>query len=143
MIRIFLQYKEFLKYFYENQISGVKVRPQISITGGEPFLHNDFMDFLKILSTNKDFFFICILTNGTLITKEIAKMGSEDIKKYEKDINNTGVDTSQVYLHLKLKEKDEGEHRQCSDGDVPEGDAEFHREVLSGVQIVVYRTVRN
>ena len=73
LIRIFLQYKEFLKYFYENQISGVKVRPQISITGGEPFLHNDFMDFLKILSTNKDFFFICILTNGTLITKEIAK----------------------------------------------------------------------
>ena len=39
------------------------------------------------------------------ITKEIAKMGSEDIKKYEKDIRETGVDTSKVYLNLKMKDK--------------------------------------
>ncbi len=72
LIKIFLQYKDFLKYFYENHIQGMKVRPEISITGGEPFLYKDIMKFLEILSTNRDYFFIYILTNGTLITKDIA-----------------------------------------------------------------------
>lgn len=49
---------------------------------------------------------IKISKDHSSITKEISKMGSGDIKKYEKDINKTGVDTSKVYLHLKLREKD-------------------------------------
>ena len=72
LVRIFLQYKDFIKYFFENHIQGIKVKPLISITGGEPFLYKDFMKFLQILSTNRDYFFFCILTNGTLLTKDTA-----------------------------------------------------------------------
>lgn len=37
------------------------------------------------------------------VSKEIAMMGSDDIKKYENDIKATGVRTSKIYLHLKSK----------------------------------------
>lgn len=78
LVKTFLEIKKFIKYFYQNQLKKDKYIPTISLTGGEPFLRNDFLDLLKILSSNKDFFNFAILTNGTLITKEIATI----IKKY-------------------------------------------------------------
>ena len=38
----------------------------IVITGGEPFLREDFFELLELLAGNKRYFDFSILTNGTL-----------------------------------------------------------------------------
>lgn len=50
-------------------------------------------------------FIVKLSKEHSSVSEEIAMMGSDDIKKYEKDINSVGVKTSKVYLHLKLKNK--------------------------------------
>lgn len=50
-------------------------------------------------------FIVKLSKEHSSVSREIAMMGSDDIKKYEKDINSVGVNTSKVYLHLKLKNK--------------------------------------
>lgn len=50
-------------------------------------------------------FIVKLSKEHSSISKEIAMMGSDDIKKYENDIKETGVSTSKVYLYLKLKNK--------------------------------------
>jgi len=44
----------------------------ITITGGEPFLRDDFPDLLKIFSVHKEEFSFAILTNGTRIDRSMA-----------------------------------------------------------------------
>lgn len=48
------------------------IRGQITLTGGEPLLQEDFFALLELLSKSKQYYDIAILTNGTLITKTIA-----------------------------------------------------------------------
>lgn len=72
LIRTFLKIKDFLKFFYNTYPQNEKYIPILSITGGEPFLRTDFLQFLKTLSSNKEFFYFILLSNGTLITKELA-----------------------------------------------------------------------
>ena len=50
---------------------------RINIGGGEPFLRRDLFKFLSILDKYKNLFSVSIMTNGSLITDEIAK----DLKK--------------------------------------------------------------
>ena len=45
----------------------------INVTGGEPFVRRDFMDFLEILASNKEHFSFGILTNGILIDEAMAR----------------------------------------------------------------------
>ncbi len=59
------KFKEFINSFG-------KIKTHINITGGEPFIRKDFLNILELF-TKKNFFSYGILTNGTFITKEIAK----------------------------------------------------------------------
>lgn len=63
------QFKELLL-----KVGQGKIRGQITITGGEPFIREDFFSLLGIArKKNKQYFDVAILTNGTLINTEIAK----------------------------------------------------------------------
>lgn len=50
-------------------------------------------------------FIVKLSKEHSTVSEEIAMMGSDNIKKYEKDINSVGVKTSKVYLRLKSKNK--------------------------------------
>ncbi|MHC1725985.1 MAG: radical SAM protein [Syntrophobacteraceae bacterium] len=48
-------------------------RGQITLSGGEPFLREDFFQLLEFLSTKKELFGFSILTNGSLIDSGTAR----------------------------------------------------------------------
>ena len=50
-----------------------KMRGHITITGGEPFVRNDFLDLLEVFEKNKNEFSFAILTNGSFIDASMAK----------------------------------------------------------------------
>jgi radical SAM protein with 4Fe4S-binding SPASM domain len=50
-----------------------KRRARINITGGEPFIRKDFLSFLEIVNKYSDNFRWTILSNGSLLTEDIAK----------------------------------------------------------------------
>lgn len=47
---------------------------KVNITGGEPFLHKDFLALVKILSKNSNKFKWGILSNGTLLTEDLVRI---------------------------------------------------------------------
>lgn len=49
------------------------MRGHITVTGGEPFVHHDFLDLLQVLAASRDRFSYAILTNGTLIDAPLAR----------------------------------------------------------------------
>lgn len=70
LVKIYNQYKELLKK--------LKMKGHINITGGEPFCNPYLFKILELIKEDSDLISFSILTNGTLITKEIA----EKIKSY-------------------------------------------------------------
>lgn len=65
-----------LKYFLSQRQSDTpasEIRGLINVTGGEPFVRNDFFDLLEIFAENRDRFHFGILTNGTLIDEHVAR----------------------------------------------------------------------
>jgi radical SAM protein with 4Fe4S-binding SPASM domain len=50
-----------------------QVRNHITLTGGEPFIHKDFLELLQKISEEKKHFDFAILTNGSFIDKSIAR----------------------------------------------------------------------
>lgn len=74
LAQAFIQYKELIDFFNKDvQTDDDIIAPILSFTGGEPFLREDFLDLLEIVSANIPTIAVCILSNGTLITLEIAK----------------------------------------------------------------------
>jgi radical SAM protein with 4Fe4S-binding SPASM domain len=65
-IRIIEQFKELLSHL---GTVGAPLRGQITVTGGEPFMHPDFFKLLELFAANRQYFDFAILTNGTLIDK--------------------------------------------------------------------------
>lgn len=53
------------------------VRGQITVTGGEPMVRSDFMDLLKEFALRREHFRFAILTNGNLVTPEMARFLAE------------------------------------------------------------------
>ncbi len=49
------------------------LRGHINVTGGEPFIRDDFLDLLQVFAANSEYFSFGILTNGTLIDAEMAQ----------------------------------------------------------------------
>ncbi len=70
LINIYRQYKELLKK--------LKMKGHINITGGEPLCNPYLFKILDLIKKDSDLISFSILTNGTLITEEIAKK----IKEY-------------------------------------------------------------
>ena len=65
LVDIYNQFKELLKK--------LKVKGHINITGGEPLCNPHFFKILDLIKKDSDLISFSILSNGTLITKDIAK----------------------------------------------------------------------
>ncbi len=65
LVDIYNQFKELLKK--------LKMKGHINITGGEPLCNPHLFKILDLIKKDQDFITFSILTNGTLITEEIAK----------------------------------------------------------------------
>lgn len=74
LLIILEQYRELLKK--------QKIRGHINLTGGEPLCSPHFFKILDEFKKDKDLYSFSILTNGTLITDEIAKKISEYHPQY-------------------------------------------------------------
>lgn len=64
------QFKELLLNFDRD---GRATRGQITVTGGEPLIRDDFFELLELFAGNRRYFDFAILTNGTLINGDIAR----------------------------------------------------------------------
>lgn len=65
---------------FSAMLSGWRVRTgtrrptgHITVTGGEPFVHPDFMRLLELLARHRELFSFAILTNGLLVDQTIAQ----------------------------------------------------------------------
>jgi radical SAM protein with 4Fe4S-binding SPASM domain len=70
LLKVLEQFKDLL-----NQLSHSRPFPvsgHITVTGGEPFVREDFLDLLKVFCDNKERFSFTILTNGSFIDKAMA-----------------------------------------------------------------------
>ena len=74
-IPVSLKYDELLDILdqYKELLKKLKVKGHINITGGEPLCSPYFFHILDKFKEDKDLYSFSILTNGTLITDEIAK----------------------------------------------------------------------
>jgi radical SAM protein with 4Fe4S-binding SPASM domain len=78
--RVFLEYIDLLKK------TGKKGR--LNLTGGEPFIREDFLEFLEFISQYREYLASCtILTNGSLLT-------AENLKKIKEKTCVTGIQIS-------------------------------------------------
>lgn len=70
--RILNQFKTLLSHF-RKQATHTRIPGHITITGGEPFLHKDFLTLLKQFHEDRDLYSFAILTNGSYIDAAMAK----------------------------------------------------------------------
>lgn len=73
IIDVIEQYKQLLISYANNKKCNF-IRGHINITGGEPFVREDFFEILTKLYENRKYFSYGILTNGSLINNESAKL---------------------------------------------------------------------
>lgn len=71
LLRILQQFISLLQQLSDHQ--GQPVQGHVTVTGGEPFLHDNFLDLLDIFAQNRKIFSFAILTNGSLIDSALAK----------------------------------------------------------------------
>lgn len=71
IVEIIRQYRELVDTY--NERYSVNGKAHINITGGEPFIRTDIMRILELMNKNSDKFSYGILTNGSLITNQIAR----------------------------------------------------------------------
>ncbi|MCK5023250.1 MAG: radical SAM protein [Candidatus Aenigmarchaeota archaeon] len=84
LISVLHQYIEMIKIW---ELDKNKRSVKLSITGGEPFLRNDFFDLIEKINENREIFTsVVIMSNGSFITKSIVKK--------LKDYNISGVQIS-------------------------------------------------
>jgi radical SAM protein with 4Fe4S-binding SPASM domain len=72
LLDILQQFKDMIDVLRGARNSG-SVKGMITVTGGEPFIRDDFLDLLNVFAENKDYFTFCILTNGTFIDRDLAR----------------------------------------------------------------------
>ena len=51
----------------------IKLKGQINITGGEPFVREDIWELLDLFKENDKYFDFGILTNGSLLNENVVK----------------------------------------------------------------------
>ena len=72
LLNILEQFKAFIE-FWRSRSGGLPVHGHITVTGGEPFAREDFLDLLEVLSDNREYFTFAILTNGSFIDAAMAR----------------------------------------------------------------------
>ena len=83
---------------YESFLKNKNLKPQINLTGGEPLLHPDFFKVAKEIKNRN--IQLGILTNGTLITPDVAKK-LKDLKPIFVQVSLDGVEST----HDKIRGK--------------------------------------
>ncbi|MCX7924024.1 MAG: radical SAM protein [Clostridia bacterium] len=73
-------------------------RSHITVTGGEPFVREDFMRLLEVLSSHKHLFSFSILTNGSLITPAVSRY----LKKLQPSFVQVSIEGNEV-THDKIR----------------------------------------
>jgi len=67
-----------------NQAGTPTYRGHVVVTGGEPFVREDFMDLLEVLHDNREWLVYSILTNGSLIddptARRLAELGPRSVQ---------------------------------------------------------------
>lgn len=71
LLEILSQFKTLLATFRRR--AGKEIRGHITVTGGEPFVRQDFLKLLQIFHEQRNLFSFAILTNGSLIDRQLAK----------------------------------------------------------------------
>jgi radical SAM protein with 4Fe4S-binding SPASM domain len=72
LVRVLDQFIDLLG-LWKHEARGLPVRGHITVTGGEPFVRQDLVAFLEILSVNRERFSFAILTNGSFIDAAMAR----------------------------------------------------------------------
>jgi radical SAM protein with 4Fe4S-binding SPASM domain len=72
LLLILEQFKEFIRSCRERNGSR-RFKAHVTVTGGEPFVREDFVDLLERLAADSRLFSFAILTNGTLLTPAIVR----------------------------------------------------------------------
>ena len=99
--RIYNQFKELLKK--------KKMRGHINITGGEPLCNPHLFKLLDLIKKDSDLITFSILTNGTLITDEIAKKIKE-YNPYYVQVSLEGGKKTNDYI------RGDGTYKQIAEG---------------------------
>lgn len=83
-IPVQLKYEELINILnqYRELLNKLKVKGHINLTGGEPLCNPYLFKILDEFKKDKDLYTFSILTNGTLITDELAKKISEYNPQY-------------------------------------------------------------
>lgn len=71
LLRVLEQFKDLLDQLSCG--SPFPVRGHITVSGGEPFVRQDFLELLEVFHANKDVFSFAILTNGSFIDEVMAR----------------------------------------------------------------------
>lgn len=72
LLLILAQFKEFIHTCRERS-GGRRFKAHITVTGGEPFVREDFVALLERLAADSRLFSFAILTNGTLLTPAVVR----------------------------------------------------------------------
>lgn len=65
--------KRYRDYLIKCRQLGKSISGRINLTGGEPFIHDELWPLLEMFHNDRELYGFALLTNGTLITPEIAK----------------------------------------------------------------------
>jgi radical SAM protein with 4Fe4S-binding SPASM domain len=71
LLQVLSQFKELLAIF--QQRAGQPIPAHITVTGGEPFARQDFLELLAVFADHRSLFSFAILTNGTFIDAAMAQ----------------------------------------------------------------------
>jgi len=71
LMKILNQFKDLLNLW--SKAKGHCVRGHVRVTGGEPFVREDFLDLLDVISRDREYFSFSILTNGSFIDANMAR----------------------------------------------------------------------
>jgi len=78
LLELMAQFKDLLK-FWRHAENCQRIGGHITVTGGEPFVRQDFLALLEVFSANSKHFSFAILTNGSSIdsamARELRKLG--------------------------------------------------------------------
>ncbi len=89
-LSILEQFSSFIRSCRERS-AGRAFRAHVTVTGGEPFVQDDFMPLLEKLSDHRDLFSFAILTNGTLLTPAVIT----SLKKLKPGFVQVSIDGTQ------------------------------------------------
>jgi len=72
LLRVLEQFKDLLS-LWRPKVGQLQVRGHITVTGGEPFVRQDFLELLEVFAANRRHFSFAILTNGSFIDAPMAR----------------------------------------------------------------------